>query len=111
MHSQLEENTRLSELMLKDVVTNNDVCDLLDEIWEQYIETSKKLGKDINTLKNPYTKIKEKLTNNIELDKEELDTVLEILRNIDKLFRTYGKKANGFGSYLTQTIKKRRSLQ
>lgn len=57
--------------------------------------------------KSRYTKF-EKLSDITKLSAEELDTVIEILRNIDKTFRTYGKRAIGFGNYLTKVIKRRR---
>ncbi|HOM77698.1 MAG TPA: hypothetical protein PLT50_00630 [bacterium] len=114
MHSQLEENTRLSELLLKDVVTNIEISQLLTEIWEQYRDLKIKNGSNLSELKNPYVNIQEKLTTHDDLSpltKEELDTVIEILRNIDKIFRTYGKRAVGFGNYLTDIIHTRRSLK
>lgn len=114
MHSQLEQNTRLSELLLKDVVTNKDISEMLDEIWEQYKDVKVKNGTDKKSLNNPYTKIQGKLNSNeniSELSAEELDVLIEILTNIDKTFRTYGKRAVGFGNYMTKTIQRRRSLK
>lgn len=114
MHSQLEENTRLSELLLKDVVTNIEISELLTEIWEQYRNIKIKNGADLSKLTNPYVNIQEKLTTYEDLSpltKGELDTVIEILKNIDKIFRTYGKRAVGFGNYLTNIIHTRRSLK
>jgi hypothetical protein len=114
MHSQLEQNTRLSELLLKDIVTNTDISEMLDEIWEQYKDVKVKNGTDEKSLNNPYTNIQDKLKNNVDITKlsaEELDTVIEILRNIDKTFRTYGKRAVGFGNYMTKSIQRRRSLK
>lgn len=114
MHSQLEENTRLSELLLKDVVTNIEISELLTEIWEQYRDIKIKSGSEADKLTNPYVGIQEKLTTNEDLStltKEELDTIIEILRNIDKVFRTYGKRAVGFGNYLTNIIHTRRALK
>ncbi len=114
MHSQLEQNTRLSELLLKDIVTNKDISEMLDEIWEQYKDVKIKGGTDEKPLNNPYTNIQEKLNSNediLELNVEELDIIIEILRNIDKTFRTYGKRAVGFGNYMTKTIQRRRSLK
>lgn len=114
MHSQLEQNTRLSELLLKDIVTNTDISEMLDEIWEQYKDVKVKNGTDEKSLNNPYTNIQDKLKNNediTELSAEELDIIIEILKNIDKTFRTYGKRAVGFGDYMTKTIKRRRSLK
>ncbi|MEZ6255949.1 MAG: hypothetical protein R3B92_04235 [Patescibacteria group bacterium] len=98
MHSQLEENTRLSELLLKDVVTNIEISELLTEIWEQYRNIKIKNGSEVDKLTNPYVDIQEKLTTYEDLStltKEELDTIIEILRNIDKVFRTYGKRTGG----------------
>lgn len=114
MHSQLEQNTRLSELLLKDLVTNKDISKMLDEIWEQYRDIKITNGTDATSLTNPYINIQAKLNNNEDissLSSEELDTIIEILRNIDKTFRTYGKRAIGFGNYMTKTIQTRRSLK
>jgi hypothetical protein len=87
---------------------------MLDEIWEQYKDVKVKNGTDEKSLNNPYTNIQDKLKNNVDITKlsaEELDTVIEILRNIDKTFRTYGKRAVGFGNYMTKSIQRRRSLK
>ncbi len=114
MHSQLEENTRLSELLLKDVVTNIEISELLTEIWEQYRDLKIKNGSEVSALTNPYIDIQEKLTTYEDLSKltqAELDTIIEILKNIDKIFRMYGKRAVGFGNYLTNIIHTRRSLK
>jgi len=87
---------------------------MLDEIWEQYKDVKVKNGTDEKSLNNPYTNVQEKLNSNkdiTELSTEELDIIIEVLRNIDKTFRTYGKRAVGFGNYLTKIIKHRREYK
>lgn len=100
MHSQLEDNTKLSALLLKDKVTNQDICIFLDEIWDQYLDHKKLTEKDTSTLKNPYSSIRSKLVNNDRLNISDITTLQEVLQNVNKLFRTYGKKATGFAEFM-----------
>jgi len=96
------------------IVTNKDISEMLDEIWEQYKDVKIKSGANGNSLNNPYINIQEKLNNSediIGLSAKELDMIIEILRNIDKTFRIYGKRAVGFGNYLTKIIKRRREYK
>lgn len=100
MHSQLEDNTRLSKLLLKDAVTNQDVCEFLDETWNQRLQFLKKNGKEADDSSNPYSSLRKKLFLNEPLTSEEIITLQEVLQNVNKLFRVFGKKAVGFSVYM-----------
>lgn len=101
MNTQLEQNTNMSNLLLKDVVTSRDVADFLIEISTQFVE-NKKISNETTT--NPYQEIQSKLRTDTPLNKKELDIVAEILSNANKLFTTYGKHTVGLNALWSLSV-------
>ncbi|HBY10451.1 hypothetical protein A2473_03440 [candidate division WWE3 bacterium RIFOXYC2_FULL_42_13] len=80
INTQLEYKTRILEYFLKDRVTNADVANYMNEL-------------QLPTLEN-------KLRGNAKLTKQEVEQILEVLKNINHLFRIYGKKSDGLEEYI-----------
>lgn len=90
MNSQLK---RIDEIFLKDIVTNKDVVEYIDHILEMGFGNNEQL----KTLRS-------KLWENCEISNTDKQYLLEILKNVLQLFRTYGKKSDGLTKYI-KTLK------
>lgn len=110
MNTQLNQNTELSNLLLRDVVGPLEVCMFLDEVWEQHRGIKANTHRNTNDLTNPYLSIQRKLMLHDELEVSEKLLLLEVLENANRLFRTYGKRSRGLEKYIKNlkegTIKK-----
>ncbi len=84
MNTQLEQ---ISELFLSKTVSNQEVAEYLDIL----ITTSKNSEELVS--------IRQKLTNSTSLQESERHLLVEILKNVNNLFRTYGKRSDSLTAY------------
>jgi hypothetical protein len=100
MNTQIGQGTKLPKL-------------LLDEIWEQYLLGK---GESSTTTKQirPYENIKAKILGKDSFDLlsvDELKLLKEVFEDLNKLVRTQGKRAVGFGKRLTELRTRVRETQ
>lgn len=91
MNTQLEQNTQILKYFLKDHVNDSDVADYMSEIKQSGLEM--------------------KLRTSEVLTNDEINQLIELLKGINNLFRTYGKKSSGLENYIRALKDKSKSNQ
>lgn len=85
MNSQLEQGTKIADLFLKDIVSDEEVANYLVEI---------------NKASTELQEVEGLLRNNKPLNTIQKNMLVEVLDNVMRLFRTYGKRSRGLGRYI-----------